>query len=91
MDELAQKGVTLLKDLVARHAKLCAIDELAALSGEREFHQVADCCKYGWGGAVYQLAAGMKTLSVLGHFSGLLTDAQSLWKVLSQELCAQLQ
>eukprot|EP00969_Alexandrium_andersonii_P180608 7981609-Alexandrium_andersonii.AAC.1 len=63
MDELAQKGVAVLKDLVARHAKLCAIDELATLSGDRELHQVADCCKYGWGGTVYQLAADMKTLN----------------------------
>ena len=87
MDEEGQTGIALLKDLVARHAHLGAIDELAALTGARELHQVADCCKYGGGGTVYQLAADMKTLLVLGHFSGLLSDAQTLWQVLSQELC----
>ena len=53
MDEAGLNGVALLKDLVARHARLDAIDELAALTGARELHQVADCCKYGWGAAPF--------------------------------------
>jgi len=92
MDDDAEKGVALIKHLVATHVRLDAIDELAALSGERELQQVADCCKYGWGGSVYQAASGdHRRLNMLGHFSGLLTEAQTLWQVLSQELYAQLQ
>ena len=80
-----------LKALVKRNVRLDALDEVSALNGSRPLQQVADACKYGWGGSIMQVGADGTTLNVIAMFSGLMTDAQSLWPILSLELYAQLQ
>ena len=67
-----------LKALVKRNVRLDALDEVSALNGTRALQQVADACKYGWGGSIMQVGAGGTTLYVSAMFSGLMTDAQSL-------------
>ena len=91
MTEEGRRAERALKALVAKHVRLDAVDELAALSGERPLHQLADACRAGWGGTVYQVAVGGQRLNACAMFAGLMTDAQALWPILSQELFAQLQ
>ena len=73
----AQKAKIALQKLAIRAVLLSVVDEVAAIARDRPLEQIADGCKYGWGGTVYQLSPCRRFLNVIGMYSGLLTVAQS--------------
>ena len=73
----AQKAKIALQKLAIRAVLLSVVDEVAAITRVRPLEQIADGCKYGWGGTVYQLSPCRRFLNVIGMYSGLLTVAQS--------------
>ena len=73
----AQKAKLALQALAMRAILLTVVGEIAAITRDRPLEQIADGCKYGWGGSVYQLSPCRRFLEVKGVYSGLLTPAQS--------------
>ena len=73
----AAKAKLALQGLACRAVLLAVIDEIAAITRSRPLEQIADGCRHGWGGAVYQLSPDRRDLNMLGTYSGLLTVAQS--------------
>ena len=73
----AQGAKLALQSLALRAVILSVVDEIAAITRDRPLEQIADGCKYGWGGTVYQLSPCRRFLNVIGMYSGLLTVAQS--------------
>ena len=77
MPPAAEKAKLALQSLALRAILLSVVDEVAAITRERPLEQIADGCRYGWGGTVYQLSPCRRFLNVIGMYSGLLTPAQA--------------
>ena len=83
------RGVKVLKILTARMIDLNAIDENAALSGERPLEQVADWNPIGWGCVLYQMSPDRSKMLVIGQWSGACTASQQAYHSTTGELYAQ--
>ncbi len=77
MPDAAQKAKLALQSLAIRAVLLATVVEIAAITRDRPLEQVADGCRYGWGGTVYQVSPCRRFINVVGSYSGLLTAAQS--------------
>ena len=64
MPEAGQKAKLALQSLAIRAVLLSVVDEIAAVTRDRPLEQIADGCKYGWGGTVYQLSPCRRFLEV---------------------------
>ena len=89
MPEVAIKAKLALQTLACRAITLATVDEVDAITRVRPLEQIADGCKAGWGGTVYQMSPCRRTMGVVGIYSGLLTPAQAQAHPRRTELMAQ--
>ena len=91
MPEEAVRAKLALQALACKAIMLYAVDEVDAITRSRPLEQVADGCKAGWGGTVYQMSPCRRFLGVVGMHSGLLAPSQAQAHPRRTELCAQRQ
>ncbi len=68
-----------IQQLACEAIRLAVIGMVGVTTGERPLEQVADFCRHGWGGAVYQLGPNRKVLNVLGMYGGCKTLSKLNW------------